>query len=204
MFKEYISDQNMIDMADEISRSMDAESLEIGNDLYVRGRVEWAKLFGPRIYSVVDDGEKNTVVIHTDNFANSICACAKRHLCEHIAAVFLHYYEQWLMSKKTQPVTNLPSGRKNPLFLIKDRTLDIPITEEGPVECWHEYFTREYVQLQETEKRNSQYMRCQLDELCFLTLQFNAFIRQVLARSNEWSFTGRDLYLLHKIGRAHV
>lgn len=199
MFKEYISDQNMIDMADEVSQSMDAESLEIGNDLYDRGRVEWTKLFGSRIYSVVDDGKKNTVVIHTDDFANSICACAKRHFCEHIAAVFLHYYEQWLMSKKTQPVTSLPSGRKNLRFFIKNQALDIPITEEGPAKYWHEYFTREYVQLQEAEKHNPQYMRYQLDELCSAALRFNAFIRQVSARNNEWSFVGIDLYQLHSI-----
>ena len=119
MFKEYISDENMIDMAAEVARSMDPELYELGKNHYDCGRVEWTKLFGPRIYSVVDDGKKNTVILHIDDFSKSTCACVKKHFCEHIAAVFLHYYEPWKLSNGSLVNKNLAPGKKrskeNPL-----------------------------------------------------------------------------------------
>ncbi|MBP7331467.1 MAG: hypothetical protein BWY65_00577 [Firmicutes bacterium ADurb.Bin373] len=203
MFKEYISDENMIDMAAEVARSMDPELYELGKNHYYCGRVEWTKLFGPRIYSVVDDGKKNTVILHIDDFSKSTCACVKKHFCEHIAAVFLHYYEPWKLSNGSLANKNLAPGKKrskeNPPPQIKNQVLDIPVTEGGPVECWHEYFEREYVQLQETTKHSLRYTNYQLDELSYSTLQFNDFIGNVFAHSDNWSSFNRKLYLLHSI-----
>lgn len=205
MFKEYISDENMINMAAEAARSMDPELYELGKDYYNRGRVEWTKLFGPRIYSVVDDGKKNTVIIHIDNFSKSTCACVKKHFCEHIAAVFLHYYEPWLMEKESLPNINLPpSGKKafnpKPPPRLKKQALIIPVTEEGPAERWHEYFEREYGRLVvATEKDYRQYVANQLDEMCYPAMKFNDFITAVSVHSKNWPSFNRSLYRLHSI-----
>ncbi|NLI13122.1 SWIM zinc finger family protein [Pelotomaculum propionicicum] len=204
MFKEYISDENMINMAAEVARSMDPELYEKGKNYYNCGRVDWAKLFGPRIYSVVDDGKKNTVIIHINDFSKSTCTCVKKHFCEHIAAVFLHYYEPWLMSNEILSNINSTLGKKtsneNSPLQLKNQVLDIPVTEEGPVERWYEYFEREYGRLKETPKKYyQQYMEYQLDELYYSDRQFYNFIATVSVHSNNWPSLNRNLYRLHSI-----
>ncbi len=203
MFKEYISDEDMINMAAEVARSMDPESYEKGKDHYNCGRVEWAKLFGPRIFSVVNDGKGNTVIIHIDNFSQSTCACAKKHFCEHIAAVFLHYYEPWLISNKRSSSVNLTASKKafpdSPPPQIKNKEPDFPI-KEGPVEHWYEYFEREYNQLEDTPERYYQlYIKYPFDKLCYLEMQFNDFIDTVSVHSDKWPISNRNLYRLHSI-----
>lgn len=203
MFKEYISDENMINMAAEVARSMAPELYEKGKDYYNRGLVEWTKLFGPRIYSVVNDGRKYTVIIHIDNFSNSTCTCAKKHFCEHIAAVFLHYCEPWLTTNEILSKIDLTAGkktsRKNPLLQLENQVLDIPVIE-GPVERWYEYFEREYGRIRETQKRYSQpYVRYHMGELSYSAMLFNDFIVRVSVHSNNWPFFDRELYQFHSI-----
>ncbi len=205
MLKEYISDENMINMAAEVARSMDPELYEKGKEHYNCGRVEWTKLFGPRIYSVVDDGKKNTVIIHIDNFSNSTCACVKKHFCEHIAAVFLHYYEPWLMENEILSNINLASSSKktsdkNLPLQLKNQVLNIPVTEEGPVERWYEYFERECGRLVVTPKKYyQQYMEYPFDDMYNSDRQYNNFISTVSVHSKNWSSFNGNLYHLHGI-----
>lgn len=201
MFKEYISDENMTNMAAEVARSMDPESYETGKIYYNSGRVEWTKLFGARIYSVVNDGKKNTVVIHIDDFSKSTCACVKKHFCEHIAAVFLHYYEPWLKSNEIKSNKNLASGKKTSKKIhslqLKSQALNMPVTEEGPVEQWQKYFEREYVRLVGTPKRYHQhYTGYPFDEAYYI---FNKFITAISAHSKKWPSIIRNLYRLHGV-----
>lgn len=199
MFKEHISDEYMINMAAEAARSMDPESYETGKIYYKSGRVEWTKLFGARIYSVVDDGKKNTVVIHIDDFSKSTCACVKKHFCEHIAAVFLHYYEPWLMSNEVLPKLHSAPGKKtskkSPPPQSKSQALDVPVTVEGPVEHWYEYFEREYVRLVGTPERYHQhYTGYPFNEAYYL---LNKFVAAITAHSKTWPSLIRSLYRLH-------
>jgi hypothetical protein len=203
MFKEYISDENMINMAAEVARSMDQELYEKGKNYYNCGRVEWTKLFGLRIYSVVDDGKKNTVIIHIDDFSKSTCACVRKHFCEHIAAVFLHYYEPWLMSNEILANIDLSAGKKTSTPKLPPRLnnqiLNIPVTKEGPAERWHEYFDREYERLKATREDYYRRYKYQLDEMYSSAMQFNDFIDAVSIHGNNWPSFNRNSYLLHSI-----
>ncbi len=200
MFKEYISDEHMANMAAEAARSMDPESYETGRIYYRSGRVEWTKLFGDRIYSVVNDGKKNTVVIHIDDFSESVCACVKKHFCEHIAAVFLHYYEPWLASNESKFHGNPTLGKtskKNRLPQLRRQVLNAPVKEEGPVEGWQKYFEREYIRVVGTPKRYPQYCAgYPLDEAHYL---FNKFVAATSAHSKTWQPIIRNIYLFHSI-----
>lgn len=204
MFKEYISDEDMINMAAVVAMSIDAESYEKGKGYYDRGRVEWAKLFGPRIFSVVNDGKRNTVIIHLDDFSQSTCACVKRQFCEHIAAVFLHYYEPWLALKRgLSSAAYLTATKKAFINSLspqsEDKGLDFPV-REGPVERWYEYFEREYNKLEDAMNRRFQpYAGRIFDGYLCLNMRFKEFIDAVSAHSDKWPITNKNLYCFHSI-----
>lgn len=203
MFKEHISDENMINMAAAVARSMDPETYEKGRGYYKSGLVQWVKLFGPRAYSVVDDGKKYTVIIHIDNFANSACSCARKHFCEHIAAVFLHYYEPWMKANKRLSNKDLAAGkkafRKSPPFQLAEQVSEMPVMD-GPVEGWYQYFERAYDRIKGSATRhfqlNAQY---RMGEPPYLAAQFNDFIARVSAHSNGWPSFNKDLFRFHCI-----
>ncbi len=81
--------------------------------------------------------------------------------------------------------------------------MKIPVTEEGPVERWHEYFEREYGRLvvipEKDEKDYRQYVEYQFDEMCYPARQFSNFISTVYVHSNNGPSFNRNLYRLHGI-----
>ncbi|MHB8986249.1 MAG: SWIM zinc finger family protein [Eubacteriales bacterium] len=112
MYKDKISDESFISMAAQAADCMDPELYEKGREF--SRRVTWAKSYGQRIYSAVSDGKIHTVILHIDDFAKSTCTCGKKPLCEHIAAVFFHYYDPWLQLNGIQPKKNFKPDKTPP------------------------------------------------------------------------------------------
>lgn len=201
MDKELISNEKMLIMAGEATRCMDPETYGKGRALYDRNRVKWVKIFGPRIYSVVDDGRMYTVTIYIDDFSQSTCTCTKKHLCEHVAAVFIHYHDPWLTENEL-PKTNLTKSKKaplqNPPLHLKDPALRGAPDMEGPVELWYEYFENSYSWIREDRKRPSQsYSDFFASELYFRARLYDEFIDEVNVYSQSWPSLNRALYRFH-------
>jgi len=96
MHKQNIPEEKLVNMAAAAAGLLPPEIYNKGKDHYHNGRVKFAKEFGPRIYATVSDGKMYTVTININDFSQSACTCLQRHACEHIAAVFLYYYDPWL------------------------------------------------------------------------------------------------------------
>lgn len=186
MYKDQISDRILSTMAAEAARCIDTELFEKGKDYYYHDRVKMAKVFGARIYAAVSDGKMHTVTIHIDNFSKSTCTCEKKHLCEHIAAVFFHYYEPGQMSNNVLP----PLQLKNPVPVV-------PVMG-GPVALWYEYFEREYDRIRESKRRFlQQYAEYFEGELYFSARLFDDFIVGASVHSNDWPSCNKALYRFH-------
>lgn len=199
MYKDVIPSEKILIMAAEASRCIDPESYEKGRTLYNSDRVKWIKIFGPRIYSAVDDGKLYTVTIHIDDFARSTCACTKRRLCEHIAAVFFHYRDPGLMESEVLPKINLIASKKtapaDTSFHVKN-----PATPDmgGPVELWYDYFGYAYNRIRESRKRPFQsYSDFFASELYFSARLYEEFISSISVYSQGWPSLNSILYRFH-------
>lgn len=202
MYKDQISSEKLSIMAAEADRCMGPESYEKGRALYERNRVKWIKIFGPRIYSMVDDGKMYTVTIHIDNFPQSTCTCAKKSLCEHIAAVFTHFHNPWVMEAKISSKRNHLASQKasseNTDLNLKNQELQSVPDMNGPVDAWYEYFESAYSRIRESRKRPSQlYSDFFAGELYIRARLFDEFIEVVSVYSQSWPSLNRDLYRFH-------
>ena len=201
MDKDQISGENLSTMAAEVARCMDPKLYEKGKDCYNHDRVKWTKLFGPRIYATVSDGKMHTVTIHIDNFSQSTCTCVKKHLCEHIAAVFFHYYDRCVVSNGTLSNKNFIASKKaspiKPPVQVKNPVPSVPVME-GPVALWYEYFEREYVRIRESKRRLlPSYSEYFAGELYFSARLFDDFTEGVSVHSNKWPSFIKSLYRFH-------
>lgn len=194
MYKDQISKEKLSIMAAEADRCLELESYEKGRILHDRDRVKWIKIFGPRIYSAVDDGKMYTVTIHIDNFSHSTCTCAKKRLCEHIAAVFLYYHDPWSAENTILPKA---SPANTPLNL-QQQTIHGAPDMEGPVELWYEYFENTYRLIKESRKRPAlSYSDFFASELYFSARLYDEFIDVVSVHSQSWPNLNRALYRFH-------
>lgn len=196
MYKDKISDESFISMAAQAAGCMDPELCEKGRKF--SRRVTWTKSYGQRIYSAVNDGKIHNVIIHIDDFAKSTCTCGKKPLCEHIAAVFFHYYDPWLQLKGTQPKKDFKPDKtpKKDLNLLLENQAFVP-GMEGPVEAWHEFFGREYNLIRERNKISFHSFPEYLIDEFFLTGLFGMFTERVTAHTNKWPPFNKALYRFH-------
>ncbi|HBC94425.1 MAG TPA: hypothetical protein DCZ10_16375 [Pelotomaculum sp.] len=193
MYVDQIPNEKMLIMAAEATRCMDPESYEKGRSLYERNRIKWVKIFGPRVYAAVDDGKMYTVTIHIDNFSQSSCTCAKKRLCEHIAAVFIHYHDPWLMENK---IKKTPL-KKSSLYMKNQAGHGVP-RMEGPVELWYDYFEIAYSRIRESRKRPSQsFSDFFASELYFRARLYDEFVDVVSVYCQSWPSLNSALYRFH-------
>lgn len=202
MYKDQISKDKVLIMAAEATRCMEQESYEKGRALYDRDRVKWVKIFGPRIYSTVDDGKMYTVTIHIDNFSQSTCTCPKKRLCEHIAAVFMHYHDPWVIKNEILSKANLTASKKdfsnNSPLRLQDQAIHGAPDMGGPVELWYDYFENAYNRISESRKRPSlSYTDFFASELYFRARLYNEFINVVSVYCQSWPSLNRALYRFH-------
>jgi hypothetical protein len=112
MRRDFIPVEKIEAMASAAARCLDPELFEKGRQHYRKGRVEYARVFGPRIYAQVSDiidGKKYIVQLHIDSFPLSTCTCARKHLCEHIAAVLIHHCGDGLQPDTVSPGFDVPA-----------------------------------------------------------------------------------------------
>ncbi len=202
MYKDRISSEKLSIMADEATRCMAPEVYEKGKALYDRDRIKWVKIFGPRIYSTVDDDKMYTVTVHIDNFSQSTCTCVKKRLCEHIAAVFIHYYGPRVMEFENSPKMNFSASKdappKNTNPNLKNQAVQSIPDKEGPVEFWYEYFENTYGRIRESRKRPSlSYSDFFASELYISARLYDEFMDVVNVYSQSWPSLNRDLYRFH-------
>jgi len=202
MYKEQISNDKILIMAAEATRCMAPESYEKGRTLYERDRVKWVKIFGPRIYSAVDDGKMYTVTIHIDAFSQSTCTCAKKHLCEHIAAVFIHYHDPWVIANENSPKIKLTASKKAPLknspLPQEDSALNGAPEMGGPVALWYEYFEKAYSRIRDSRRKPFQsYSDFFASELYFTARLYSEFMGVVSVYSQSWPSLNSALYRFH-------
>ena len=201
MYKDGILDETMLSMADEAARCIDPELFEKGRSFYHRKLVRWTKPYGSRIYSAVNDAEMHTVIIRTDDFSNSTCSCAKKHCCEHIAAVFFHYYEPWQSANRSSSKIKTPAGGKTSPPKSRSsvkNTLPVPVME-GPVERWYEYFERQYTRIKKEKKKDLHSYWEYAGEPYFLLSLFDNFTGAVTVPSDNWPPFNKTLYRFHMI-----
>jgi hypothetical protein len=202
MYGHQISNDKILNMATEADRCLEPDTFEKGRALYDRNRVKWIKVFGPRIYSTVNDGKMHTVTIHIDNFPQSTCTCAKKRLCEHIAAVFMCYYDPWLKQSEILSKINTTKNKKAsledaPLRMQNQAVHDAP-DMKGPVEFWYKYFENTYRLVRESRKRPSQlYSDFFASELYFSARLYDEFIDVISVYSRNWPYLYSALYRFH-------
>jgi uncharacterized Zn finger protein len=71
MRRDFIPVEKIEAMASAAARCLDPELFEKGRQHYRKGRVEYARVFGPRIYAQVSDiidGKKYIVQLHIASF----------------------------------------------------------------------------------------------------------------------------------------
>lgn len=197
MYRSQVSNDKILNMAAEADRCLEPDTFEKGRELYDRNRVKWTKVFGPRIYSTVDDGKTLTVTIHIDNFSQSTCTCAKKRLCEHIAAVFMYYYDPLLLESRLLSGINLTENEKTPLAMQSEAYLAAP-GMNGPVESWYEYFENTFRRIRESRKRPPlSYSDFFSSELYFSARLYEEFIGAVSVYSRSWPYFNSALYRFH-------
>ncbi len=205
MHRDFIPQEKIEAMAAEAARCLDPELLEKGKQYCRKGRVEYARVFGPMIYAQVSDGKKYIVQLHIDNFSRSTCTCARKQLCEHIAAVFFHHYGDGpqpdiVSSGADVPILDL-SYPPEPIVQPRKPFPVIP-TPKGPVEQWYKYYELQYRRLREdicTSLRSSSYTYSghQLDELYFSPGFYDEFSACLSLQSEHWPLPVKDLFRLY-------
>lgn len=219
MFKE-ISDAKMKAMAAEAARCLEPETYEKGKSLYNQGLVKWSKVFGPKIYAAVDDRKTYTVTININDFPQSTCTCAKKRLCEHIAALYCYYCDPRLRSEvlptetfdevlsmqaidEVIPMASITYRKNTPRQkpTARDESpLPFPGVPgpEGPVKLWYDYFEYEHRRVRESKggffRAYSQYFE---GELYFSARLYNDFAGALAVHSENWPSFNKALYLLH-------
>lgn len=201
MYKDQISDNKLITMAEEAAMRMDPELYEKGKDYHYQGRVKFSRVFGSIIYSTVNDSKMYTVQILMEDFPQSTCTCAKKHLCEHIAAAFFYYYEPWLRSNGISYKMNFTPGSNPPSEKTpvkgKNSVHNSPVPE-GPVELWYKYFEREYNLLRDSQKGYIQtYNDYFAGELYFSNRLLEDFNTGISVHSKDWPPFNKALYQFH-------
>lgn len=203
MGRDIIFDEKTRAMAAGVTRLLDPELLEKGKEHCRQGRVEYARLFGPRIYAQVKDigdGKKYVVQFHIDNFPLSTCTCAGKQLCEHIAAVFFHHYGDMPAPDGIYPGAGAPArGLTSPAKQVVQTKKALPVpTPEGPVESWYKYYEHQYRRLREA--KNSYLYSFPVrpaDETYFTVRLYDEFTSRLSLQCERWPLPARDLFRLY-------
>lgn len=204
MRRDFIPVEKIEAMASAAARCLDPELFEKGRQHYRKGRVEYARVFGPRIYAQVSDiidGKKYIVQLHIDSFPLSTCTCARKHLCEHIAAVLIHHCGDGLQPDTVSPGFDVPALEfaSPPESIVETRKNfpDIP-TPEGPVERWYKYYEHQYQRLREVKCNYLYSYSVHLaNELYFSPRLYDEFTGCLLLQSDHWPWPVKDLFRLY-------
>lgn len=204
MRRDFIPVEKIEAMASEAARCLDPELLEKGKQYCRKGCVEYARVFGPRIYAQVgdvNDGKKYIVQLHIDSFPLSTCTCARKHLCEHIAAVLIHHYGDGLQPDTVLPGFDVPAlelvSALEPIVETRKNFPDIP-TPEGPVEHWYKYYGHQYQRLREVKCSYLYSYSVHLaKELYFSPKLYDEFTGCLSLQSEHWPLPVKDLFRLH-------
>ncbi|HPU36235.1 MAG TPA: SWIM zinc finger family protein [Bacillota bacterium] len=205
MHRDFIPHEKIEAMAAEAARCLDPELLERGKQYCRDGRVEYTRVFGPMIYAQVNDGKKYIVQLQIDNFSRSTCTCARKQLCEHIAAVFFYHYNDGPQLDNVSSGVDVPilDLRHPPEPIVQPRK-PFPVipTPDGPVERWFKYYELQYRRLREDKCASIRsfsysYLGYQPDELYFSPRFYDEFTACLSLQSEHWPLPVKDLFRLY-------